>query len=55
MSFKNFQFINSTTETPEWFLKTIGSIVSQKNPTPLGVSLRFDLSDEAATYNMNIL
>jgi hypothetical protein len=45
----------SIPESPDWFLKTIEQIISHPLQTPLGVSLKFDLSIEAATHNMNIL
>ena len=59
LDYSQFQWVlikyYSIPEPPDWFLKTIEQIISHPLQTPLGVSLKFDLSTEAATHNMNIL
>jgi hypothetical protein len=42
-------------DTPQWFIPTIQRIVQQQIPTPLNVSLRFELNDASAVHNMNEL
>ena len=51
----NFTSPHCIIEPPKWFLKTIQNIISTPIPTPLQVSLRFDLSDEAAIHNLAVL
>lgn len=43
------------TEPPSWFLPVIHQIIATHIPTPLVVSLRFELSEDAAIQNMTIL
>jgi len=45
----------ATSETPEWFLPTITSILEQKLETPKMTDLKFVLSEEAANHNMQLL
>jgi hypothetical protein len=46
---------NNFSETPELFLPTISSILNTKLDAPSHPSLKFELSQEAAQYNMSIL
>jgi hypothetical protein len=47
--------MQSIAATPEWFLPTIGEILNRKLDTPVHPPLKFELSQDAAIYNMNIL
>jgi hypothetical protein len=41
--------------TPDWFLKTLETILSTETPIPNTPTLKFELSLEAADHNMNLL
>jgi hypothetical protein len=43
------------TDTPDWFLQTIETIILSTSPTPNALSLKFELTPEAATHNMMLL
>jgi len=43
------------TDTPDWFLPTIANITNTKIDTPSHPPLMFELTERAATHNMNVL